>query len=90
VSEGHPQGLIALGDVAVDVCVTLGEAQARVSDILRYASGTVIPLNCKADAPVRLVVNGTAVATGHIVESDEGTLAIEIHDVLRRTLPATA
>lgn len=74
-------GIDALGDIVVDVSVMLGEAKARISQILTYAPGSVIPLNCKADSPVRLLVNGTVIATGDIVETEQGTLAIEICSV---------
>ena len=80
----------ALGNISVDLCVALGEARAQISEILSYHPGTVIVLNCKADAPVRLLINGTAVANGQIVEADDGNLAIEICEMIRGIVPAVA
>lgn len=67
-----------LGPVALDVRVVLGRTSVRVSDVMAFAPGVVVPLDTAPQAPVALLVNGVAVAEGDIVITDEGTLAVEI------------
>lgn len=71
-----------LADVRVTVTVMLGRATAPIGEVLKYAAGTIVPLDVSADAPAPLLVNGVAIATGEIVSTDDGCLAIEIRDVL--------
>ncbi len=52
--------------------------------MLAFAEGTIVPLDVRADSPVDLLVNGVAVATGDIVELDDGTLAVEINQIRAR------
>jgi len=73
--------LAALGDVEVSIAVTFGASRCRVSDVLAFTEGTIVMLGARADAPVDVLVNGIAVASGDIVELDDGALAVEIRDV---------
>jgi len=77
--------LASLGDVEVSVAVALGCAQCKVSDVLGFCEGTVIALAARADEPVNVLVNGIAVASGDIVELEDGTLAVEIREVQSRS-----
>jgi flagellar motor switch protein FliN/FliY len=81
MSAGQMLTLAALGDVEVSIAVTLGSSRRRVSDVLAFTEGTVVMLGTRADAPVDLLVNGITVASGDIVELDDGALAVEIRDV---------
>jgi flagellar motor switch protein FliN/FliY len=74
--------LDTLADVRVTITVMLGRASATIADVLRYAPGTVVPLEVAADAPAPLFVNGVAVATGEIVAADDGYLALHIKELL--------
>jgi flagellar motor switch protein FliN len=74
--------LDTLADVRVTLTVMLGRATAPIADVLRYAAGTVVPLDVPAEAPAPLLVNGVAVATGDIVAMDDGYLAFEIRELL--------
>lgn len=73
--------LDTLGDVEVSVTARVGEARVALASVLSFAAGTVVPLDCSPDAPATLLVNGVAIATGDLVLTDEGSLAIEIRDV---------
>ncbi len=73
----------ALGSVEVTVTALLGSANARIADVLAYAPGSIISLDAKTDAPVGLLVNGVLVASGDIVLTDDGSLAIEIGAILK-------
>jgi len=81
MSAGQMLTLAALGDVEVSVAVALGSTRCRVSDVLAFCEGTVVALAARADAPVDVLVNGVAIASGDIVELDDGTLAVEISEV---------
>jgi flagellar motor switch protein FliN/FliY len=76
-----PLTLASLGDIEVTVSVSVGAARCSVSEVLGFTEGTIVPLGAGADAPVELMVNGVVVATGDIVELDDGTLAIEVRVV---------
>ncbi|MBV8364954.1 MAG: FliM/FliN family flagellar motor switch protein [Candidatus Eremiobacteraeota bacterium] len=71
----------ALTDIEVSVNVVVGKARCRISEVLTFAEGVVVPLAASAQAPVELFVNGVAVASGEIVELEDGTLALEILSV---------
>lgn len=73
--------LDALGDVEVTVSVTIGAARRTLKEMLALQEGSVIPLDVGSAAPVKMLVNGVAVASGEIVELDDGMLAIEIDRV---------
>jgi flagellar motor switch/type III secretory pathway protein FliN len=42
-----------------------------------------VPLDAKAEAPVPLLVNGIAVATGDLVSLEDGGLAVQINEILQ-------
>lgn len=71
-----------LAEVRVTVTAMLGRSTAPIGDVLKYAAGTVVPLDVPADAPVPILVNGVIVATGDLVADDGGSLAIQIQHVL--------
>lgn len=72
----------ALGDIRVSVTALVGRATASIDEVLDYAPGTVVPLDARADAPVPLLVNGVAIASGDLVATDDGCLAIEINQIM--------
>lgn len=72
----------SLGDVRVAVTALVGRATASIDEVLDYAPGTIVRLDARTDAPVPLLVNGIAVASGDIVATDDGSLAIEIGQIL--------
>lgn len=76
-------GVEALGELRVAVTALVGRATASIGEVLNYAPGTVVHLDTKAEAPVPLLVNGIAVATGDLVSLEDGGLAIEINEILR-------
>jgi flagellar motor switch/type III secretory pathway protein FliN len=77
--------LDTLADVRVTITVMLGRATAAIAEVLSYAPGTVVPLEISADAPAPLFVNGVAVATGDIVTTEDGYLAMQIRELLPDT-----
>lgn len=90
MNDGTSLALEMLGDIEVTVSVALGAARRTIKEILELHEGSVVPLDASASAHVNLLVNGVTVATGEIVELDDGMLAIEITCVLARMGPAAA
>jgi flagellar motor switch protein FliN len=72
----------SLGEVRVAVTALVGRATASIDEVLEYAPGTIVRLDARADAPVPLLVNGIAIASGDIVATDDGSLAIEIGEIM--------
>jgi len=85
VTDGAPLTVDSLADVAVDVTAMLGPARATIGEVLAYTTGSIVALDARADAPVPLLVNGVTVATGDVVVTEDGMLAIEISAVSART-----
>jgi flagellar motor switch protein FliN len=79
--------LQSLAEVRVAVTALVGRATASIEEVLGYAPGTIVALDARADAPVPLLVNGIAIASGDIVATEDGNLAIEIGEIL---VPAEA
>ncbi|HEV2878506.1 MAG TPA: FliM/FliN family flagellar motor C-terminal domain-containing protein [Candidatus Eremiobacteraceae bacterium] len=75
--------LEALGDLRVAVTALVGRTTASIGEVLNYAPGTIVPLDAKAEAPVPLLVNGIAIATGDLVALEDGSLAIHINEILQ-------
>jgi flagellar motor switch protein FliN len=80
--------LDTLAEVRVSLTVMLGRATALIGDVLRYAPGTIVPLDVAADSPAPLLVNGVAIAMGDLVATEDGYLAIEIRDLLDDRRPS--
>lgn len=90
MTEGAPLAFDSLADVTVDVTAMLGPARATIGEVLAYKTGSVVALEARADAPVPLMVNGVTVATGDVVVTDDGMLAIEINAVRQPAQPGLA
>lgn len=72
-----------LADVPMDVTVELGRTTMHVRELLALGPGSVVELDRLAGAPVDVLVNGTAVATGNVVVVDN-ELAVRIIDIVDR------
>ena len=83
-------GVEALGDLRVAVTALVGRTTASIGEVLNYAPGTVVPLDAKAEAPVPLLVNGIAVATGDLVSLEDGGLAVQINEILQFDKPRSS
>ena len=58
-------------DVSVEVTAELGRCTLRLSDILQLSAGAVVALDRDAGSPIDLLVNGHAVARGHVVAVED-------------------
>jgi flagellar motor switch/type III secretory pathway protein FliN len=81
LSAGEAPSLEALGEIEVTVCARLGFARVPLATAAMFAQGSVVSLECAADTPVTLLVNGVAIASGELVLTEDGVLAVEIAKV---------
>ncbi len=68
-------------DVPVRLWAELGRAQMPVARAVSLAQGAVVELDREADAPIELYVDGMRFATGRLVVTDEGELAVSLETV---------
>ncbi|CAH0356115.1 FliM/FliN family flagellar motor switch protein [soil metagenome] len=73
-----------LDSIFVDMSVVLGSARVPIRQILKMGRGAMVALDCGADDPTLVYVNGELVAKGKIlVEGDQ--MSLEISEVVQRT-----
>ncbi len=70
-----------LYDVPFIVEAEMGRGMRTVRDILKIAAGSVIELDKEQGEPVDLLVNGTLIARGEVVEID-GNYAVRITELI--------
>lgn len=72
--------LNALGHVAVQLEVAVGEATMTVGELFKLAEGSVLELDTELDALLDLRLNGKTFARGHLVAVDDhfGIKIVEI------------
>lgn len=73
----------AFNDVEVELSIVLGATRLPVREILSMSRGAMIPLDCTQDDPSLVLVNGHAIARGHILV-DEDRMSLEITQVMKR------
>lgn len=67
-------------DISVRVTVEVGSASLTLASLLELGEGSVLELDRQVNDPLDLLVNGTLVARGEIVETN-GRFGIRIIDV---------
>ncbi|MCX6619805.1 MAG: flagellar motor switch protein FliN [Acidobacteria bacterium] len=70
-------------DIEIPVAISFGRARVALKDAMRLAAGSVVRLDRTMTDPVDIMVNGTPVARGEVVEVN-GNFAVRITEVLRR------
>jgi flagellar motor switch protein FliN/FliY len=72
-------GLVdALTGINLRVWAELGRTRLPLGEALALPLGAVVSLDCAADAPVDLFVNGVRFAEGHLLVTDDGEWALRI------------
>ncbi len=69
-----------LADVSLRVSVEVGSASLTLASLLELGEGSVLELDRQVNDPLDLLVNGTLIARGEIVETN-GRYGIRIIDV---------
>ena len=75
------EDLTILYDVPMIVEAEMGRANRSVRDVLKLGEGAVIEFDKDSNEPVDLVVNGTLIARGEVVEI-EGNYGVRITELM--------
>ena len=73
-----------LMDIPLSVQVRLGETRMPLRDVLALAPGATLRLNRSENEPVDLLINGKLIATGHIIQTPEGNVGVEVNSIVTR------
>lgn len=80
--DGRSVNINMLADVSLRVTVEVGSASLTLASLLELAEGSVLELDQQANDPLDLLVNGTLIARGEIVETS-GRFGIRITEVIQ-------
>ena len=58
--------------ITVEVVVSVGQARARIGELLELQKNAVLPLNKRFDDPVDIMVGGRLIARGELREASSG------------------
>ncbi len=72
-----------LMDVEMPVSISFGRTRARIQDILKLITGSIIELDRSISEPVEVIVNNCVVARGEVVVVD-GNYGVRIHEVMSK------
>ncbi|MEM1187745.1 MAG: flagellar motor switch protein FliN [Pseudomonadota bacterium] len=70
-----------LMDVQVTLTVEIGRTKLPIKDLLALNQGSIVSLDREVSDPLDLMVNGTLIARGEVVESD-GRFGLRLLDVV--------
>lgn len=73
--------LDALLDVNINLSVELGRTRVSIKDLIALNQGSIVSLDRGVDEPLDLLVNGTLIARGEVVESS-GQFGLRLIEVV--------
>ncbi|QEC46854.1 hypothetical protein FSW04_04120 [Baekduia soli] len=76
-----------LRDVEVRVWAELGRTKMSSGRVVALPGGAVVELDREVDAPIDIFADGMRFATGRLVVTDDGGLAIRVEEILGRGAP---
>lgn len=80
--RGNREDLSIMLDVPMVIEAEMGRSNKTVNDVLKVGEGSVIEFEKEAGEPVELLVNGTLIARGEVVEI-EGNYGVRITEIMR-------
>ena len=81
MSENPEISLDMLLDVNVTLSVELGRTKMTIKDLMALNKGSIISMAKEVTEPMDLMVNGTPIARGDVVES-EGQFGLRLLDIV--------
>lgn len=78
-----PHTLDLLLDVELPLSISFGRTFLPVREILKLSPGSIIELNCPANAYVDVIVNNCTIARGEVVVI-EGNYGVRIDEIISR------
>ena len=85
LSQEELNNLQLLLNVPLELSIEIGSTQKKVDEILSFSHGTVVELDCPADTPVNVIVNGHLIARGDVVVVDDH-FAVRITEIIQSNL----
>lgn len=85
LSQEQLHNLQLLMNVPLELSVEIGTTEKKVDEILSFTNGTVIELDCSADTPVNIIVNGHLIAKGDVVVVDD-YFAVRITEIVQSNI----
>ena len=70
-----------LNDVNVRLSAEIGRAQLALGDVLKFAPGTIVPLDKETSDPMDVRVNGRLFGRGVVVVVDQRVLGVRLTHV---------
>ncbi|MCW2994673.1 MAG: hypothetical protein JWQ18_2168 [Conexibacter sp.] len=91
ITESHDDAPLgdALRDISVRVWAELGRTRMPSGRIVALPSGAVVELDREVEAPIDLYADGMRFATGRLLVTDDGGLAVRVETVLGATTPTS-
>ena len=83
-ASGGDINLDLLMDIQVTLSVEIGRTRMSIKDLLALTQGSVVELGRDVNEPLDLMVNGTLIARGEVVEAD-GKFGLRLIDVVSPT-----
>jgi flagellar motor switch protein FliN len=80
----------ALTDIRLRVWAELGRTRLPLGHAVDLPLGAVVDLDCAADSPVNLFVNGLRLAQGHLLVTDDGEWAVSLDSLVGPTVQTTS
>jgi flagellar motor switch protein FliN/FliY len=91
---GGPGGGVSLSEtlesISLRVWAELGRTELALGHALELPAGAVVDLDCAAEAPVGLFVNGLCFGQGHLLVTDDGEWAIQVQSLNTPTVRTPA
>ncbi len=82
-SRTNPESRAILGSIFVRVWAELGRTHLPLGQALELASGVVVELDQRVDAPVELFANGLCFANGSLVVTADGAWGVQVAELLQ-------
>lgn len=78
-----PPTLELLLDVELPLSISFGRTYLALRDVLKLSTGSIVELNCPANAYVDVIVNNCTIARGEVVVI-EGNYGVRIDEIISR------
>jgi flagellar motor switch protein FliM len=82
-SRTNPESRAILSSIFVRVWAELGRTHLPLGQALELASGVVVELDQRVDAPVELFANGLCFANGSLVVTADGAWGVQVAELLQ-------
>ncbi len=82
-TQPSPPTLELLLDVELPLSISFGRTYLALRDVLKLSTGSIVELNCPANAYVDVIVNNCTIARGEVVVI-EGNYGVRIDEIISR------